>query len=425
MAMEGHYLWRMRNAAILLTALTGHLYAQDCSLPYNQPLFDTQVEQGIWYGNATRYDGGTDSLRFNLYKPVGDGQTERPIVVAIHGGGFTEGHRNDLNGYCNTLASMGWACATISYRLGFHGSWLFAPPYANDVYELPRAIHRAQQDAKGAVRFLKGRHEQDSTSTSVVFLTGYSAGAITALHTAYTDQESERPAAAAAIGDVQHFLNLYPRPDLGDIDGDLNQNGFDATVLGVNNMYGAVLDTSMVDGTDRPALFSYHQTDDPVVPCWVNRPYWGIGLGIPDAHPYLFGSCAIDTRVQHIGAPPGHYQFQLHQGNAHEVHDPAGVMQASLAWMRGLFCDVQTRIPDNGPPGSLHLHPNPATTVVQVLDPAMGERTRYELYNALGARVTDGTMKNGRIAVAELAPGSYVLRTSAGKDVRYGRFMKE
>ena len=100
-------------------------------------------------------------------------------------------------------------------------------------------------------------------------------------------------------------------------------------------------------------------------------------------------------------------------------------MQASLAWMRGLFCDVQTRIPDNGPPGSLHLHPNPATTVVQVLDPAMGERTRYELYNALGARVTDGTMKNGRIAVAELAPGSYVLRTSAGKDVRYGRFMKE
>lgn len=425
MVCIGPYLRSMRTIAAIGMVLALGTHAQDCSIPFTQPLFATHSEMDIWYGNATRFNGGTDSLRLNLYTPVGDGQAERPLVIAIHGGGFTSGHRNDLNDYCNTLASMGWACATISYRLGIYGTGILDPPYAYDPNELRRAIYRAQQDAKGAIRFLKGRHEQDSTSTTNVLLVGFSAGAITALHTAYTDQPGEKPAAANAIGDVQHFLNFYPRPDLGDIDGDLHHNGFDATVLGVTNIFGAVLDTAIIDGPERPALYSYHQSGDPVVACGHNRPYWGVGLGVPDNQPYLFGSCAIDPHVQQLGFAPGHYRFTLHQGNEHDVHDPVGILLEALQWKRELFCGTTTGMEDAIPRTDITLHPNPVGDQLTIQGLPKGMRGSYAVFDALGAMVAQGTLTGHRIGVGALPAGTYLLRINAGQDTWHARFIKD
>lgn len=364
----------MRPLFPIALLLAGTLAAQDCSITFTEPLFDVQVESGLWYGNATRYNGATDSLRLNLYKPVGDGQTERPLVVLIHGGGFYEGHRNDFNALAEGLASYGWAAATISYRLGFYGTWLLGPPYANDPYEIKRATFRAMQDAKGAIRFLKGRHEQDSTSTSAVFVLGGSAGAITALHVAYLDKPEEKPSVCGAIGDVQHVLNFYPRPDLGDVDGDLNQNGHDASVLGVINLFGALMDTSYVESADDPALFSYHQSSDPIVGCHLQQPYWGIDLGIPAGYPWLYGSCAIDPRMQHLGFTPERYQFLLHTGNEHAVHDPGAVTAEVVQWMRDLICSLTTGAGQPAAP-KLSIAPNPATEHATISLPSPEEIT--------------------------------------------------
>ncbi len=415
----------MRTIAVMGLALALSTHAQDCIIPFTQPLFGTQAEAGIWYGNATRFNGGTDSLQLNLFKPVGDGQIERPLVIVIHGGGFSEGHRNDLNDYCNSLASCGWACATISYRLGFYGNGVFEPPYAYDPNELRRAIYRAQQDTKGAIRFLKGRHLADSTSTTNVLLVGFSAGAITALHTAYTDQPGEKPAAANAIGDVQHFLNFYPRPDLGGIDGHLNQNGFDAAVLGVVNIFGAVLDTAIIDGSERPALYNYHQTGDPVVACGYNRPYAGAGLGIPDNHPYLFGSCAIDPHVQQIGYVPGRYHFTQYPGNAHDIHDPVGVLLETLQWKRELFCGATTGVAPVSASTEIVIHPNPVTDQLTIQGLPTGLLSSYVVFDAPGSMVVQGTLAEDRLGVEALPTGSYVVRISSGDEVRHARFIKQ
>jgi len=362
----------MRFAGILLFLLSLRSLAQDCSIPFTDPMFGVAAESDLWYGNALRFDGGTDSLRLNLYKPVGDGQLERPLVVAVHGGGFTGGHRNDLNGYCSQLASMGWSCATISYRLGFYGTVLFQPPWAYDPHEVRRAIFRAAQDAKGAVRFLKGRHAQDSTSTTNVLLLGFSAGAITALHATYLDQPAEKPASASAIADVQHLFTFYPRPDLGDFDGTLNTGEFDASVIGVVGMYGGLLDTAMIDSPDGPALYTYHQTGDPIVACGHDRPYWGIGLGVPDNYPYLFGSCAIAPYAEQLGFTPGHYHSTIHAGNAHEVHDPSAIMTESAQWMRDLFClpTPVSAIAVTQP--RLDVRPVPSAGVITIANPHAG-----------------------------------------------------
>lgn len=395
---------------VLLTAAVA-VRGQDCSIPFTDPLFAVQVESGVWYGNATRFDGGTDSLRLNLYKPVGDGQTQRPLVVLIHGGGFFEGSRDEFNPWAEELASKGWAAATISYRLGFYGSWLFGPPYANDPHELRRAIYRAMQDAKGAVRFLKGRHEQDSTSTTAVFLLGGSAGAITALHAAYLDNPSEKPADCGAIGDVQHFLSFYPRPDVGSMDGDLNLNGQDASVMGVVNIYGALMDTAYIGSAEDAALFSYHQSGDPVVGCGLQQPYWGIGLGIPDNNPWLFGSCLIEARTQHLGYGTDRYRFILHPGNEHAIHDLEGVTAELVQWMRDVMCGIPTAVPQVEPGTLARLAPNPAaaTTTLSLPSPAPAS---YTITDLQGRPLRQGTVAGGHavLDLHGLPPGWYLVR---------------
>ncbi|MBL0128020.1 MAG: carboxylesterase family protein [Flavobacteriales bacterium] len=332
---------RARSIACLSVIGVSGLFAQDCSIPFTTPQFGVQQELDILYGSAVRYNGATQELRLNLFKPVGDGQTQRPLIILIHGGGFTGGDRADLNAMCQDLASKGWAAATISYRLDFYGTWLLSSPWAYDPAEVIRAAYRAQQDARGAIRFLKVRSAMDSTSTTNVMLMGFSAGAIAALHVAYVDVPSEKPASCGAIGNVVHFLTQYPRPDLGPIGGTLNLNGMTDKVLAVASNYGGLLDTTLVSGPLDPALYMYHQSGDPVVGCNYQKGLWGMPLGVGDNYPYLYGSCVIDTRVQHLNPAPGRYLYHPYIGNEHAVHDPAGILLETTQFLRDLFCSPQ------------------------------------------------------------------------------------
>lgn len=401
-----HTMKLKRPATLLITALPLCLAAQDCSIPYTLPLFQVQVDSNVVYGSAVQYNGSTVELAMNIYKPVGDGQTERPLAVVVHGGGFYEGSRNEMNDLCHGLASSGWAAATISYRLGFYGNGIVGPPYAYDPAEIHRAIYRAMQDTKGAVRFLKGRHEQDSTSTTNVFLVGFSAGAITALQAGYMTAPAQKPDVCGAIGQVQHFFNFYPRPDLGDVDGSLNQNGHSAGILGVVSIFGAIADTSWIT-LDGPALYTYHQTGDPIVACGHNRPYWGIGLGIPDNFPYLYGSCAIDVRMQHLGPAPGRYLFHPFSGNEHDLDDPAGILLEASGWMRDLFCTTTTALPPDPVAGRFAVHPNPTNGLVHTdLQPG----TFYTLQDAYGRTVRNGKFTGEPMDLGVLPDGVYWLQ---------------
>lgn len=393
--------------ALLFTSIPFALNAQDCSIPFTLPLFQVQKDSGIVYGSTVQYDGSTLELTMSLYKPVGDGQTERPLVVAIHGGGFYGGSLNDLNDLCHGLASSGWAAATISYRMGFYGTGLAGPPYSYDPAEVTRAIYRAMQDAKGAVRFLKGRHETDSTSTSNVFMLGFSAGAITALQAGYLDQPAQKPAACGAIGDVQHFFTFYPRPDLGSVDGELNQNGYDAKVLGMVSLFGAIADTAWITNTG-PALYTYHQTGDPIVGCGVQQPYWGIGFGIPGNYPWLYGSCAIDTRMQHLGPAPGRYLFHPYNGNAHDLDNAPAILLEATGWMRDLFCGSATEVPADLVPDKAAAYPNPTNGPLH-LDLQPG--TSYTLQDAYGRTVRSGVFRGQTIDLGGLPDGMYWLQT--------------
>lgn len=312
-------------------------------LPYTVKQYNISVEKDILYGTVTGFAGEQVELVLDLYKPIGDGNCQRPLLVMAHGGGFIAGsrHDNDVVKICEEMAARGYVTASIEYRLGMHPLNYYEPYalcndainpvgiskciYMADTLEFLRGMYRAQQDMKGAVRFLKGRHDLDSTDVGNVFVGGSSAGAITALATGFLDLPSEKPAAALAQPDAPtsdaDLASCVPapgdrtRPDLGPIEGELNGNGHDASIQGVADFMGAVYTPLLLtNATDTPAVYAYHRTDDLVVlsnsgPLFMLYPYClnPINLCQPlYTRPFFDGSSSILTALESMGsgAPP-------------------------------------------------------------------------------------------------------------------------
>ena len=103
---------------LLLTALCHQvLFAQ---MPYTQKAYAVYVEKDIPYGTSPTYAGGTEALVLDLYKPIGDNNCQRPLLVMAHGGGFLAGTKDDYDvvQICQEMAARGYAAASIHYRLG-------------------------------------------------------------------------------------------------------------------------------------------------------------------------------------------------------------------------------------------------------------------------------------------------------------------
>lgn len=398
----------MRSSLVpvmVMLPFLGSAQAQSCTYDYTTRQFDVSIENDILYGVAERFDGGTDSLRLNLFKPLGDGVTQRPLFVAVHGGAFIGGNRNEMNEICRWYAERGYVAATISYRLGFYAPPILSTPYAYDQAEVIRAAYRAQQDVKGAIRFLRSRSEQDSTDVENVSICGVSAGAITAMHVAYATADMEKPTACNASAPVNHILVQYPRPDLGPIDGTLNP-GATAMVNACVAYFGGILDTAMIDAPTDAALFTYHQTGDPVVGCGYQQALWGLPLGLGANYPWLFGSCALDPYIQQLGYTSDRYEFHPHTGNAHDIHDLPLVDGWAADFLARQFCDQGTGVLPLCA-ADFHVYPIPAREHLMVNVPG-GGAVQLSLMDPAGRLIR--TSKANRMEVADLAEGMYFLR---------------
>ncbi len=403
----------MRKAHLLLFGCMQYgsmVSGQDCTtIDYITQQFAVRMDPAVLYGTAERYDGGTDTLRMDIYKPMGDGAATRPLLVAIHGGAFVGGSRDDMDELCRWYAARGYVAATVSYRLGFHPPEGLPVPYTYDEAEVVRAAYRATQDLKGAVRFLRGRHEQDSTSTENVFLYGVSAGGITALQVAYATDEVEKPTSCGAIGPVG-APTFTPRPDLGPIAGTLNL-GPDAGVKACVSYLGAMLDTTHIGSAADPALFMYHQNGDPVVGCGYQQGLWGMPLGLSTNYPWLYGSCVIDPRMQHLGFTADRHEYHPYAGSEHDIHDIPLVDGMAAAFLARQFCPLSTEVTVPNATDLIEVYPVPATDRVHVrhLGPGVPQLTLLALDGRLLRSV-----RGVSVEVQGLPPGTYVLVADDG-----------
>ncbi|MBM4177747.1 MAG: hypothetical protein FJ211_00230 [Ignavibacteria bacterium] len=303
----------------------------------------------VQYATAIGFNGRTDTLRMNIVVPTNDNTTRRPLVVWIHGGGFIQGSRADFQTLAESWARRGYTAVTISYRLGIHGG-LFDPPFAFDEAELIRACFRGIQDIRTGLRFLAKNAAQHGIDTSRIVIGGASAGSIVALHASYIDPLDKLPAAIGKISAVTRANGTFARPDMGSYEGTQHTEVPTPSVDVVLNIFGALLDLSYLDNAPFIPLFSYHQTDDPVVACGVNRPYHRVPL-VSGNYPLLSGTCAIVQELAKRTIPAASYETNIYQGAAHEVHDPVGVDKAAavfaakyVATPTGVTEDVSTTV---------------------------------------------------------------------------------
>lgn len=249
---------------------------------YNSQIFETiTVTKDIRYGDNVSQGGTTTGLSFDFYEPANDTQTNRPLIVLAHGGSFVSGDKSDLAATASFLAKAGYVVAAINYRL------LDLTP-TESTYK--RAVINAVVDMKAAVRFFyKDASIADTykIDTNNIFIGGYSAGAITALHYAYVNTNAE----LLSIGG-QPFLEYVN--EKGGLEGNSGNGDFSSAVKGVINISGALFSKNLIQANE-PILYSIHGTQDVVVP-YLNGALDTTGISVD-------GSGVLHSFAESLGVP--------------------------------------------------------------------------------------------------------------------------
>ena len=254
------------------------------------PLAD---KKDVQYGIAPDTAGNMVALNLDIYYPPGATNDKKyPLVVLIHGGGFTGGDKGGLEQECQILSDSGFIAVSINYRLG----WRKGGSCNGDTADLNRAMYRALQDAHAALRYLISKSTEFAIDANWVFIGGSSAGGATALNTTYISQ---------SVG-LQSFPGLSA--SLGPVNTSGNNLTTTFSIKGVCNMWGALKDSFLINNGNAVPQISFHGMQDNVVPYdfgrFQNCPNYIKLCGSLSLHRQLLGY--NKASIVHLSATGGH-----------------------------------------------------------------------------------------------------------------------
>jgi len=396
-------------AAVLAASLS--LQAQECgSGRYTTVDFfpNVTVTTGVQFGSNTGVSGGTQNLLMDVYEPTGDALAERPVVIVAFGGSFVGGNRGQVADLCQQFAKLGYVAIANDYRVGF-----FLPNEATTT----RAVMRGSHDMKACVRYLRKTVAEDGNPYRIdpdrIIVGGVSAGAISAIHAAYLDQESEIP--AILQGEIA---------SLGGVEGNSGTPGYPSDVLGVYSFSGAIGDTLWIEPGDVP-LVSIHEDGDGTVPYGTQEVSV---IGIPTGL-IASGSRDIHVRMDNLGLDNC---LKTYNSNAHVGYlqtDPAVSFGYAAKFIAELVCnedvtclDFSTGLNEIATVGSLEVYPNPTNGLLQfeMEAPAVVRLMDVSGREVMRDRIATGT---ARMDISNLPNGVYMLRTE-GAAPRVARVLK-
>lgn len=234
---------------LVLTLVLSDAYGQR----YLKPVFGaTTITRNIVYGNAPTYKNIPKDLKLDVYEPAGDSLVKRPVIVYMHGGGFTDTNQTKsfphIAMLCDSFARRGYVVASLDYRL--------------DTSISNRAIINAMHDARAAVRFFKANASSYKIDTSNIFLGGESAGAINALSVNYIDKVSELS-----------YPPVAPYSNVNTVEGSSGNAGYSSRTKATLCFCGGtktvlldpLFDTAAIQSGD-PRILQLHGTGDPIIP---------------------------------------------------------------------------------------------------------------------------------------------------------------
>lgn len=248
---------------------------------YLDDIFTTVKKTTVTYAPTINHLGQNINLSMDIYEPSGDQLSARPVVILAHGGSFLFGDKTMMQPWCELLAKKGYVAASIQYRL--FPFFILGFPDSTEIFD---TAVKAMGDMKAAVRYFR----EDAATANLfradadhIFIGGYSAGAVTALHTAYINAEDQLP---------PFLQNLVTNNGgLEGISGTASNKTYASNSSAVVNMSGGLYRSFWVEADESP-LVSIHGTADATVP-------YTFGLAANIA--FLEGSSLVHEQANEVG----------------------------------------------------------------------------------------------------------------------------
>lgn len=192
----------------------------------------------------------------DIYQPVGDTFSKRPVIILGHGGAFITGNGDRTNDstivwLCKRLAGRGYVTASIDYRTTGVLNMLDS---AQAITEVAKAI----SDGKAAIRYFvkdKATTNTYKIDTNSIFIGGNSAGAVLYMHVGYISNLAECPS----------YLQQVFIDSVGGFEGNSGNAGYTTRFKAVIDLAGGLNTSSFVSPDDVPSCNAQGDQDQ-VVP---------------------------------------------------------------------------------------------------------------------------------------------------------------
>ena len=274
------------QSIIILTSIFVFTFLKS-QMRYRYELFDEVTKtEDVVYGNAPdlpfifgfEWNTIDTDLTMDIYEPVGDTVTNRPVIIFLHSGAFFTGDNeaDDIVALSIASAKMGYVAVSITYRLGLN---------VLSSYSGERAVYRGVQDVSAAIRYIRENHISYGIDYNKIFIWGSSAGSFIGLHLNFTEDDERPESTFGGGGD----------PDLGCIDCEGNDYEHDSKPNAVISCWGAIGDLDWIDDENNIPTIMFHGTSDAVVPYNSGYPFT-VDIFLP----FVYGSNLIHDRLNEL-----------------------------------------------------------------------------------------------------------------------------
>ena len=385
---------------------------------YFYDLYEDIEKITVQYGSNTGVTGLQEELFMDVYLP-NNAIEKRPAIVWAFGGAFVFGSREDMEEACLQFARKGFVTATIDYRLY---NPLLGLPDSTAVLDI---MIKAMHDMRAAVRHLRLDADTDNLyriDPERILVGGASAGAITALQTAFLDSEDDVPPYIQAVIDTNGGLE--------GTSGDAQNLSYSSSAFGVVNLSGALLRKEWMSNAEQIPVVSMHGMEDVVVP-------FNHGIATADLNGLIVefvgmdGSGLIHQEADNLGlnnylvAVPGGGHDDIYFEPAYESFRLDYAVNGQI-FVYEQICP-QTEI---GPEPSstqellstkVELVPNPAGeyTLIDLKDQRIEEIRLFSMAGALVRTHSKLNQSNYDLSLRGLPPGLYTLWVQDGTGKTY------
>ena len=364
---------------------------------YINDVFPTVTKTTVLYAPSVNHSGVAVTLSMDIYQPQGDNLSQRPVVVLAHGGSFVFGDKSQMQRWCELLARKGYVAASIQYRL--YPVFTLGFPDSTAIFDT--AI-KALGDMKAAVRYFRedaATTDQFRADPDHIFIGGYSAGAVTALHAGYLDAEDAIPVFLQGL--------VAANGGLEGNSGTATNKSYSSHASAIINMSGGLYRSEWIDATELP-LVSIHGTADATVAYT-----YGLAANIA----YLEGSSFLHVRAEASGlwnylqTVPGAGHTNLYESVVYQPQvDSFWVVASTL--LESLTC-ATTATQETTAEADWSVMPNPATeSAVRLQLPATIQRAELAAFDAVGRLVLPWQRMDQQavLSVAHWPAGNYWLQ---------------